>query len=252
MDPHFGTQLAGDDFWKKLSPLRNSRTKSKVLDDIDSQLDTDIYRNESDLVNWGHEACHGIASRIRMIRGQYTIGYYPTSNLAFQRRQRKQIAATLYQMAVNKVRKIAFGAINGFYIMNGYYCTVNEPSNIKLSTIANLIPRDLRKVSYQLYLVEQQRYWNNESCYIIDEAVAYQNGTVVGIDINEIPRAEDSFHRALEMNVYAKYLAKQAGQPDIDKIVDFVTNRNMKIYERLPKNNPQVEANYNDLMELSL
>ena len=43
-----------------------------------------------------------------------------------------------------------------------------EP-NIKLSQIANLIPKNMQKSRYNLYFIEQTRYWENNPLYVFDE-----------------------------------------------------------------------------------
>lgn len=241
--------------WKVLKPLRSRNWEWSILSDIDSQLDNDIYKNVDDPVNWGHEGTHGIASRIRMEfaspRGpriryiyqpaedkeEYIHRYYPPE----QRDDATRIKIT--GTPFYEVR----GRINGFYVLHNTCCTIPEPSHLKLATIARLIPSQYRKVSYQLYLVDQQRYWNDESTYILDEVFAYQNGSLLGLQVGDMSRTEDSFHRGLEMNLYGLYLMKEAQDPAIAQVTLAATKRNLEIYEKVAKSNPQVSKNYEDL-----
>lgn len=64
------------------------------------------------------------------------------------------------------------GNINAAYIGNGCAAIFFEP-NIKLSHIAVNVPRNLRGSCYNLYLLKQQKYWNNEPLYVLDEWSAY-------------------------------------------------------------------------------
>jgi len=65
---------------------------------------------------------------------------------------------------------------------------------------------------YNLYLIDQQSYWNNEPLYVLDEWVSYINGTFTGIDLN-LKRGE-SLEYALEFNFYAQALIMAVEQDD--------------------------------------
>ena len=92
----------------------------------------------------------------------------------------------------------------------------------------------LRKVSrlttykggvYNLYLIQQQRYWNHEPLYILDEYVSYINGSITGIELN-LNRGE-SLEYALEFNFYAQALVSAVEQDDsnyadLDILANFV------------------------------
>lgn len=78
---------------------------------------------------------------------------------------------------------------------------------------------------YDLYLIQQQAYWNNEPLYVLDEWVSYINGTYTGLDL-DLNRGE-SLEYALEFNFYAQALIEAVEQddsnyPDLDILNNFV------------------------------
>jgi hypothetical protein len=54
---------------------------------------------------------------------------------------------------------------------------MDEPKGT-LAAVAAAVPISLRGRGYNLYLVQQQRYWNDAPTYVFDEWVAYTNGSV--------------------------------------------------------------------------
>jgi len=59
---------------------------------------------------------------------------------------------------------------------------------------------------YKLYLIDQQRYWNKDPLYVLDEGAAYSNAAWAGIELN-LSRGE-SLEYALEFCFYAEALQK--------------------------------------------
>jgi hypothetical protein len=90
-------------------------------------------RNEKDPGNWVHELIHQVNSDIRC-----------------------------------KTREND----NAFYLLNNQYVIFEEPK-VTLKQIAKMVHKSKRTDTYKGYLVEQQRYWNNEPLYIVDEATAF-------------------------------------------------------------------------------
>ncbi|RLB66429.1 MAG: hypothetical protein DRH04_09385, partial [Deltaproteobacteria bacterium] len=93
-------------------------------------------RNEQDPGNWAHELTHQVNSDLRQLT------------------------------------RANDGA---FYWDHGEYCRLLYP-NVTLAQVAGMVPRDKRGEFYHLYLIEMQRWWNNECLYVLDEATAYANG----------------------------------------------------------------------------
>ena len=195
----------------KIKPISPRGNQGKFLSDILSQSPNPGLYSDPDLVTSAHENIHGINSRIRQLAGVNT---------------------------------------NGFYLLNGIGYIIKEPKNFTLTDVAKSIPPKYRGQIYNLYLIDAAIAWNNQPSYIFDEAVAYQGGTLVGIDLGLLERAEDSFFRALEMNIYAIYMTGLSKDQDIAKLARFLTERNIIIYNKLPKNNPKVKRNYQYLLEV--
>jgi hypothetical protein len=75
------------------------------------------------------------------------------------------------------------GKCNAFYLLKNQAFWHPEP-NKKLSQIAAAIPHELRGTGYQLYMISQQRWWNDRPLYIVDELIAYTNGTKACVAYN--------------------------------------------------------------------
>ncbi len=122
---------------------------------------------------------------------------------------------------------ILLKAENVFYMLHGR-CFVTDSPSITLQQIANTVPTDKRGPNYKLYLVKQQEYHNNRPFYVIDEYIAYINGCLVGLDIDEKARAIDSYNHVIEFKEYvdvAQELSRKSGfaeQKELDEFLDFV------------------------------
>lgn len=60
------------------------------------------------------------------------------------------------------------------YCLKGRIADVPEPP-LTIAAIAAAVPQEKRRDGYQLYLIDQQRHWNKNPCYLLDEWVAYAN-----------------------------------------------------------------------------
>jgi hypothetical protein len=136
------------------------------LYDLESRMPTwHSYRHRLP-VTWAHETTHGLNSHLRNRR--------------------------------NSPR------INAFYIYDGRAILATEPDFL-LSDAASQIPRALRGRLYRQYAVSQTRYWDDRPLYLFDEWCAYQNGSLLALDINETSR-EDSLESCIEMLAYCTYV----------------------------------------------
>lgn len=102
---------------------------------------------------------------------------------------------------VNSRLRNKYEVDNAYYLLNGRVFTIRHP-NFSLSRIARETPSWMRGDIYQLYLIQQQRYWNNEPFYVIDELTSYINGAAVGLQYNRQRRTQESYENALEMLGY--------------------------------------------------
>lgn len=168
--------------WKKIKEFRQERL-GKTLNDIESHIQANhSYKFPSMPMTWAHETTHGINANIR--------------NKFFS----------------NKPVKA------GFYCLNDQCVLIVEPQGSKISRFASKIPNILRGPSYDLYLRQQLKYWDNHPLYVLDEWVAYTNGTACGQEVKEY----GWFYELLQAHnfcVYALFMAKQVEQdcPDYDQ-----------------------------------
>lgn len=94
----------------------------------------------------------------------------------------------------------------GFYVGNNQAVILSQPK-LTISQIAPLIPSNLRGSRYQLYLINQQRDWNNDSFYLFDELVAYTNGAVTGLEVaDSFSATNDYMIGPIEFAVYVLFL----------------------------------------------
>ena len=101
--------------------------------------------------------------------------------------------------------------LNGFnviYFLGGWAFSQEEPTTT-LKIIAKSVPGALQGGVFELYLIEQQRYWNEQPLYILDEFSAYTNSVFVG---NELSLSNDKvgygFEKGIEMWGYLEVLNK--------------------------------------------
>lgn len=104
---------------------------------------------------------------------------------------------------------------NGFYCLDNKMLILNEP---KCSISDIVIPESLRGSRYDLYLIKQQRDWNDAPLYIFDEWVAYINGA--DVDINqldegkEVTKSTDGNNAPLEFSMYGLGVAYAVEKKD--------------------------------------
>lgn len=107
-----------------------------IIDDLEQHtLPGHPMRNERDPGNWVHELTHQLNSDLR---------------------------------------EMTRANDNCFYLFMGEYVRLNEP-RVTLKQVAALVPRGKQGAEYQAYLVSQQRYWNSEPLYVLDEMTAMTN-----------------------------------------------------------------------------
>jgi hypothetical protein len=156
--------------WKKWERIRevSDPELGVVLGDLESHISKDHKYGNENKITWAHQVSHGINAQIR-----------------------------------NKVyTKEAF---NGFYLLQDRSILLREPP-ITIREIANEIPECLRGPSYKLYFIDQSDKWNDKPLYLIDEWVAFTNGSEVGKELNY----EGWYFELLQahnFNVYCMYMA---------------------------------------------
>jgi len=75
--------------------------------------------------------------------------------------------------------------VQAFYVVKKGFYVLNNPTGLTMQDVTYNVPIQLKRdSSYQLYLIDQQKYFLNEPLYILDEFVAYNNGGVVSGEIH--------------------------------------------------------------------
>jgi hypothetical protein len=101
--------------------------------------------------------------------------------------------------------------VNAFFVGSGNYVALREP-NIALRDVGNYIPSVLRGRRFNLYFVQQLRYWDDSPLYVLDEFVSYINGGKVCVDDLENNRYNqgntDGVSGCLEFAIYSVGLIK--------------------------------------------
>lgn len=170
--------------WYQSDSIRQANYLS-VLDEIEERMPVQHQYRSSDKIGHVHETTHGLNSRLRNKHG-------------------------------------TTGSINCAYIVNtnGVFLMLLEPKHVKLSTIADKIPQWLRDSTYKSYLINQQRYWNNEPLYVVDEWSAYYNGSVYGLETGwgKGARLNGSIARCFKFLYYSLVLVEL--HPDIKGEID--------------------------------
>lgn len=183
-------------------PVRSVPTEvlGKVLADIESHMPAGHAYRDADKITWGHETTHGINANVRM-------GKTPKQN--------------------------------GFYLLDNTAILIDEPSTT-IRQVAQVVPLVLRGKVYKLYLIDQARSvmhfpgetpwgkvfplyayygsgefgsWNNRPLYLMDEWVAYANGTEIRLDLGIVDRAE-TVEYMLEFSAYCLCLGISAATDD--------------------------------------
>lgn len=133
-------------FWKYKKFRLLDRTDKFA--DIDGHMPANHIYKDNDILTYSHETVHGLNSSLRQLMAP------------------------------------KFGnRVSCLYVLNDKFILLVEP-NYTLSQVANKVPISIRGSGYQLYLIEQARYWEGQPLYILDELVAYNNSVEVGIEYN--------------------------------------------------------------------
>jgi hypothetical protein len=150
-------------------PLRESKING-FLGEIENHMPENHNYRSNDLVTWAHETTHGLCARLR---NKYGGNYDQKTNI--------------------------------FYLENNK-CLVLEQPNFTISELIKYIPKDVRGDLFDLYLIKQQRYWNDEPLYILEECHCYLFGAIVGHENNLNERVDYSLKYAKEMFFYFEIL----------------------------------------------
>lgn len=125
--------------------------------------------------------------------------------------------------------KVYRGDINGFYVLEGRGVQLQEPA-FKLNDVANAVPSSLQGMSFQLYLRQQQQYWNGQPLYVLDEWAAYTNGLTCALQGSDGTYSDTL--QAVEFMGYAWCLLKLAadkGHSQFDDLRNFIAWQSARV-----------------------
>jgi len=192
--------LPGDDVEWIRFPAQNDQSNPQwgdFLTDIAQHLPTQYgdHYSSNDRITHAHEATHGINSHL--------------SNHSRDFRDLADFASE--------------GPAYGFYVGHNQAILLSGP-RVKLSQVAAMIPESLRGSRYQLYCIEQQKYFEDHPLYLFDEWVAYTNGASAGVELTEknqldMPR-NDALIGPMEFSIYALGVAAAIQKHDPDYLRD--------------------------------
>lgn len=102
------------------------------------------------------------------------------------------------------------GRVNAVYVGGDRAAIVAEPPGVTLAQVAQRVPVSMRGMAYQLYLVQQQRWWQREPCYVLDEWAAYHAAARLGVESAGAEAAASDLQQTVEMAVYSLVLSATA------------------------------------------
>jgi hypothetical protein len=113
---------------------------------------------------------------------------------------------------------------HAIYLLDGRAVYLKHP-RLTIADVAAAIPPAERGEVFQLYLVEQRRYWNAEPCYLLEEWTAYIHGAAIRAELGQKTRGE-TVRFALEMERYARTLLnlakRDSGYNETEKLAAFI------------------------------
>jgi hypothetical protein len=118
----------------------------------------------------------------------------------------------------------------GFYLLNNKAAVISEPKT-GLSKVAQIVPASLRGEVYDLYLIQQRIYWENEPSYVFDEMTAYTNGAEARYELG-IAERQETVRYMLEFIVYSACVAKATPEPQMREFLRYQIERAIAIYHR--------------------
>ena len=111
-------------------------------------------------------------------------------------------------MISSQLRNENRGNVNGFYFENGRGVLIKQP-NLTIKDVAPYVPTNLRGYRYNLYFVDQLKYWNDSPLYIMEEWNCYSlGGSCAFVDWSlKLPlERTDAVSGAFEFMIYSTAL----------------------------------------------
>lgn len=150
--------MSQENFWRHYNPpgcVDGQGILQEVLSRCDAQGRQNAY--EPDLVTYCHEATHQLNGRIRnTLPGNWNALYV--------------------------------GGDRGL-------CVIFPEPRVTLQQAAQFVSPQMRTSTFQLYFVDMAQYWNQQPLYILDEWVAYTNGSQAAKELRVDPHG--TYERAM-------------------------------------------------------
>jgi hypothetical protein len=118
----------------------------------------------------------------------------------------------------NKYYKNYSSKIEGLYYGNGKGIILESPQ-LKINEVSAYIPEKFRSYRFQLYFIDQLKYWNDYPLYILDEWTAYIWGARCAVEdykTKNIDTKADSVSGSLEFSLYTMGLCLAIKAKDND------------------------------------
>lgn len=146
-------------------------------------------------------------------------------------------------MISSDIRNEYRGNNNGFYFENSRGVVIDHP-NLTIRDVGPYVPKNLRGYRYQLYFVDQLKYWNKEPLYIMEEWNCYRLGGASAVEDHKqninLERT-DAVSGAFEFMIYSVclYICIKDKDPDYYKnneqfkeFFEYLLDESMTIYNK--------------------
>ena len=104
---------------------------------------------------------------------------------------------------------------HGVYVLGGRAVILTNPE-VTMSQVASRVPVRDRGVNFQHYLVTQQRDWNTQPLYLLDEWTAYIHGAIAARQLGHKTDTNGTVAIAIEMERYCRVMITVVGDQDAD------------------------------------
>lgn len=195
--------------WLEIPPLRKPlEGVEPTLADVVSRLQSPETYRDARHVTYSHEGTHGLNAQLRNQRIELEVAYVTAyQGSATERKMGPHVEVRVPRPAGVLDPAVKLGNVNAFYVLGGRGLRLPEPA-CQLRDVAEDVPLRLCGMAYQLYLVQQRRYWNDQPLYVFDEWSAYLNGLQTALDTPPGDGATSDLVQALEFLAYGSVLLK--------------------------------------------
>ena len=109
-----------------------------------------------------------------------------------------------------------------------------------MSQVASRVPGRERGVNYQHYLVTQQRDWNAQPLYLLDEWTAYIHGAIAARQLGHLEDTNGTRAFAVEMERYCQIMLyvvaeRDPDYPDMEELEKFIFWNSERLTEEIER-----------------